>query len=91
MTSANTVKLQDSNCLTFPKHFDVRFAEHTLNIVKAVLNNLEAARSLWSKMNNRTIETEKTEKATAQGFLRKWKKGTQQVTFIPVNILYYNY
>ena len=69
----------------------MRFAEHTLNIVKAVLNNLEAARSLWSKMNNGTIETEKTEKATAQGFLRKWKKGTQQVTFIPVNILYYNY
>ena len=69
----------------------MRFAEHTLNIVKAVLNNLEAARSLWSKMNNGTIETEKIEKATAQGFLRKWKKGTQQVTFIPVNILYYNY
>ena len=69
----------------------MRFAEHTLNIVKAVLNNLEAARSLWSKMNNGTIETEKTEKATAQCFLRKWKKGTQQVTFIPVNILYYNY
>ena len=69
----------------------MRFAEHTLNIVKAVLNNLEAARSLWSKMNNGTIETEKTEKATAQYFLRKWKKGTQQVTFIPVNILYHNY
>ena len=69
----------------------MRFAEHTLSIVKAVLNNLEAARSLWSKVNNGTIETEKTEKATAQGFLRKWKKGTQQVTFIPVNILYYNY
>ena len=46
----------------------MRFAEHMLNIVKAVLNNLEAARSLWSKMNNGTIETEKTEKATAQGF-----------------------
>ena len=69
----------------------MRFAEHTLNIVKAVLNNLEAARSLWSKMNNGTIKTEKTEKATARGFLRKWKKGTQQVAFIPVNILYYNY
>ena len=47
---------KDGNCLTFPKHFDVRFAEHTLNILKAVLNNLEAARNLWSKMTNGTIE-----------------------------------
>jgi hypothetical protein len=53
----------------------VRFAEHTLNILKAVLNNLEAARNLWSKMTNATIESDKTEKATAQGFLRKWKTG----------------
>jgi hypothetical protein len=28
---------------------------------------------------NGTIESDKTEKATTQGFLRKWKKGTQQV------------
>ena len=55
------------------------FAEHTLNILKAVLNNLEAARNLWSKMTNGSIESDKTEKATAQGFLRKRKKGTQQV------------
>ena len=70
---------EDGNCSTFAKHFDVRFAEHTLNILKAVLNNLEAARKLWSKMTNGTIETDKTEKTTVQGFLRKWKKGTQQV------------
>ena len=67
----------------------MRFAEHTLNIVKAVLNNLEAARNVWSKMNNGNIETEKTEKATAQGFFTKWKKGTQQAIFILVNILYW--
>ena len=70
---------EDPKCLTFPKHFDVRPAEHTLNVLKAVLNNLEGARKVWTKMTNGTIQTDKTEKAKAQGFLSKCKNGTQQV------------
>lgn len=56
---------ENDKCLTFPKHFEVRFAEHTLNVLKAVLQNLEAARSVWAKMCDGTIPTEKTEKQMA--------------------------
>ena len=32
---------KDPECLILPKHFDVQFAEHMLNVLKAALNNLE--------------------------------------------------
>ena len=70
---------EDTKCLTFPKHFDVRFAEHTSNLLKAALNNLEAAKKVWTKMSNGTIEIDKKEKKMAEGFLKKWEKGIQQV------------
>ena len=70
---------ENENCLTFPKHFEVRFAEHTLNVLKAVLHNLEAAINVWTKMCDGTIPTERTEKQMAQGFLRKWEKGSLQL------------
>ena len=45
-TSPRTTKLlhqENGKFLKFPKHFEVRFAEHTLNLLNAVLHNLEAA------------------------------------------------
>jgi len=69
---------EDPKCLTFPKHFEVRFAEHTLNVLKAVLNNLEAAKQVWTKMCSGEIHAEKIEKRMAQGFLDKWKHDGQQ-------------
>ena len=69
---------EDPKCLTFPKHFEVRFAEHTLNVLKAVLNNLEAAKQVWTKMCSAEIHAEKIEKRMAQGFLDKWKHDGQQ-------------
>ena len=61
--------------LAFPKHFEVRFAEHTLNLLKAILNNLEAARKLWTKMTDGTINSD----SSAKGFHWKWCNSTQQV------------
>ena len=65
--------------LAFPTHFEVRFAEHTLNLLEAILNNLEAARKLSTKMTDGTINSDRKESSSAKGFLRKWGNGTQQV------------
>ena len=70
---------EEPKVLTFPKHFDVRFAEHVLNVLKDVFINLWRARNVWTVMSNGTINTDDAEKSMAQGFLRKLKKSTQQV------------
>ena len=70
---------ENDQALAFPKHFEVRFAEHTLNLLKAILNNLEAARRLWTKMTDGTINSDRKESSSAKGFLMKWGNGTQQV------------
>ena len=69
----------DENCCAFPKHFEARFAEHTLNVLKAVLHNKEAAQILWKQMSKGTITSDKKEKSMAEGFLKKWHKGSRQV------------
>ena len=62
---------EEPKVLTFPKHFDVRFAEHVLNVLKDGFINLERARKVWTAMSNGTIHTDDVEKAMTQGFLRK--------------------
>ena len=45
-TSPRRTKLphqENDKCLKFPKHFELRFAEYALNLLNAVLHNLEAA------------------------------------------------
>eukprot|EP00794_Sanderia_malayensis_P003798 gene3798-4323_t len=80
-TSARRTKLlhqENGKCLNFPKHFEVRFAEHTLNLLNAVLHNLEAAEKVFQKMISGTVTSERKERSMAQGFLSKWKAGSQQ-------------
>lgn len=69
----------EGKCLSFPKHFDVRFAEHTGNLLNAVLHNLDAARRVWCDMVDGKIEAEDKEKQMARGFLKKWYEGSKQV------------
>ena len=73
------LRKEDDHVLAFPNHYEVRFAEHTLNLLKAVLNNLDAARNLWTKITDGTLASDRREKLSANGFLKKWGKGTQQV------------
>ena len=80
-TSPRRTKLlhqENQNCLEFPKHFEVRFAEHTMNLLNAVLHNLEAAEKMFQKMISGTVTSERKERSMVRGFLSKWKAGSQQ-------------
>ena len=81
-TSPRRTKLlhqENRKCLKFPKHFEVRFAEHTLNLLNAVLHNLEAAEKMFQKMISGTVTSERNERSMVQGLLSKWKAGSQQL------------
>ena len=65
--------------MTFPKHFEVRFAQHTLNLIRAVLHNLKAATKVLEKMVSGEIASDKKECATARGFMQKWNATSQQL------------
>ena len=66
---------ENEKCLKFPKHSEVQFAEHTLNLLNAVLHNLEAAEKMFQNMISDTVTSERKERSMAQGFLSKWKAG----------------
>ena len=53
------------NVSLFPKHFEVRFTEHTLNLLNAVLHDLDAARSVWPDMSEGNIASDRKEKQMA--------------------------
>ena len=57
----------------------MRFAEHTLNLLNAVLHNLEAAEKMFQKMISGTVTSERNERSMVQGLLSKWKAGSQQL------------
>ena len=69
---------ENEKCLNFPKHFQVPFAKHTLNLLNVVLHNLEAAAKMFQNMISRTVTSERKECSMARGFLSKWKAGSQQ-------------
>ena len=51
-TSPRRTKLlhqEDERCLTFPKYFEVRFAQHTLNLIRAVCIILRQLRKCGRK------------------------------------------
>ena len=69
---------ENEKCLEFPKHFEVRFAEHTLNFVDAVLHKLETAEKMFQTVASGTVTSERKEHSMAQGSLSKLKAGSQQ-------------
>ena len=69
---------ENEKFFNFPKHFQVPFAKHTLNLLNAVLHNLEAAEKMFQNMISRTVTSERKECSMARGFLSKWKAGSQQ-------------
>lgn len=70
--------VEHCNVVAFPSHHEVRFAEHLHNLIKAVLNNLEACRTVF-KETVENPEASRDEKAKSQGFLKLWSHGSTQV------------
>lgn len=72
----------------FPAYFELRFAEHLVNLSTAVWKNLPFMKKHWKSINENNGTT-KIEKATARGFLRLWEDGGKQqyLTCLMMDIL----
>ena len=66
--------------MVYPRHFEVRFAEHICQLLKAVLHNLDASRNVWAAISEKNSgKSGKTDPQQASGFCKKWRKGSRQV------------
>ena len=54
----------------FPDHFDVQFAQHLNQKIKAALHNLSGCCLVWEEVSKSNEYRQKTE---ANGFFKKWK------------------
>lgn len=64
------------NMSRFPRHHEVRFAQHLVNLCKSVLSNLDGCRKHWQKVIDAEVGVyPKHDKAKCKGFLRQWKQG----------------
>ena len=61
---------QTGNVKQFPRHHDARFAQHELQLVDAVLNNLPACIKVWEQMHAPESTSDRKEKTEVKGFLR---------------------
>ena len=77
---------QAGNVKQFLRHHDVRFAQHKLQLVDAVLNNLPACK-VWERMQAPESTSDRNEKAEANGFLRIWNHRQKWITSLMGNIL----
>ena len=74
------LRVIDPNAKSFPAHHEVRFAQHLIQLCKAVLGNLEACTMHWEKIEKAPAgEYEKIEKSKAKGFLNVWEYSRVQV------------
>lgn len=65
------------NARKFPRHHDVRFAQHFCQLIDAVLLNLDASRQVWT---SRITVGDRKDKAEAQGYLRTWQSSQTWLT-----------
>ena len=73
-SKSRTKRLKEAGAkLSFPAHFEVRFAEHLLQLIGAVLENLPACRQVWQDLATEG-ENQKA-RAEAKGFATKWVAG----------------
>ena len=78
---------QTGNVKQFPWHHDARFAQHELQLVDAVLNNLSACIKVWEQMRAPESISDRKEKAEAKGFLRIWNHQQKWITSLMGDIL----
>ena len=68
----------------FPRHHEVRFAEHFLQIVEAILANITACKEVWNEVK---LNGDRNEKAEASGFLKTWDEKHIWLTSLMGDIL----
>ena len=75
---------QAGNVKQFPRHHDVRFAQHELQLVDAVLPDCI---KVWEQMQAPESTSDRKEKAEAKGFLRIWNHQQKWITSLMGDIL----
>ena len=78
---------QARNVKQFPRHHDIRFAQHELQLMDAVLHNLPACIKVWEQMQVQESTSDRKEKAEAKGFLRIWNHQQKWITSLMGEIL----
>ena len=78
---------QAGNVKQFPRHHDIRFSQHELQLVDAVLNNLPVCINVWEQMQAPESTSDRKEKAEAKGFLRIWNYQQKWITSLMGDIL----
>ena len=75
---------QAGNVKQFLRHHDVRFAQHELQLVDAVLPDCI---KVWEQMQAPESTSDRKEKAEAKGFLRIWNHQQKWITSLVGDIL----
>ena len=78
---------QAGNVKQFPRHHDVRFAQHELQLMDAVLNNIPVCIKVWEQMQAPESTSDRKEKAEAKGFMRIWNHQQNLITSLMGDIL----
>eukprot|EP00794_Sanderia_malayensis_P014489 gene14489-15993_t len=55
----------------FPRHHDVRFAQHFLSLIDAVLTNIKGCKQVWGEI---TRNGDRKDKREASGYLNTWNE-----------------
>ena len=55
----------------FPRHHDVRFAQHFLSLIDAVLTNIKGCTQVWGEI---TRNGDRKDKRKASGYLNTWNE-----------------
>lgn len=78
---------EEKSVKRFPRYHEVRFAEHLLNLVNAVLSNLEFMLLHWESVHS--SGGSRTERLQAVGFHKSWMPGSfnYRMTFLMADIL----
>ena len=71
---------QAGNVKQFPRHHDDRFAQHELQLVDAVLNNLPACIKVWEQVRAPESTCDRKEKVEAKGFMKIWNHQRKWIT-----------
>ena len=66
---------EQGGTVKFPAFLEVRFSQHLLALISAVLKNLPACRSVWEETHRHDSGENRSARTEAAGFLRQWKPG----------------
>lgn len=86
-TSKNKTKMLISeykDAKQFPRHHDVRFAQHQVQLIDAILSNIDGCKAVWSKLQQ---HGDRKEKAEARGFTNTWNDRQIWITALLGDIL----